>query len=93
MASEEGMGHVYAHWPILFDAGGTAAVQGDYLYRDYAPNGNRNGMFGILRVTTEPTVAPPPDEEPPPQMCEWYPELLASDPLCVKPCKGKKCSN
>jgi hypothetical protein len=93
MASEEGMGHVFAHWPILFDAGGTGAVQGDYLYRDYAPNGNRNGMFGILRVTTEPTVAPPPDEEPPPQMCEWYPELLASDPLCVKPCKGKKCSN
>jgi hypothetical protein len=45
------MGHVFAHWPILFDAGGTDAVAGDYLYRDYAPNGNRNGMFGILRVT------------------------------------------
>jgi hypothetical protein len=51
MGGEEGMGHVFAHWPILFDAGGTDAVPGDYLYRDYAPNGNRNGMFGILRVT------------------------------------------
>jgi hypothetical protein len=50
MGSEEGMGHVYGHWPILFDAGGSNAVPGDYLYRDYAPNGNRNGMFGILRV-------------------------------------------
>ena len=47
---EEGMGHVFGHWPILFDAGGTDAVAGDYLFRDYAPNGNRNGMFGILRV-------------------------------------------
>ena len=50
MGSEEGMGHVFSHWPILFDAGGTGAVAGDYLYRDYAPNGNRNGQFGILRV-------------------------------------------
>jgi hypothetical protein len=50
MGGEEGMGHVFGHWPILFDAGGTGAVPGDYLYRDYAPNGNRNGMFGILRV-------------------------------------------
>ena len=50
MGGEEGMGHVFAHWPILFDAGGTDGVVGDYLYRDYAPNGNRNGMFGILRV-------------------------------------------
>jgi hypothetical protein len=50
MGGEEGMGHVFAHWPILFDAGGTDGVTGDYLYRDYAPNGNRNGQFGILRV-------------------------------------------
>jgi hypothetical protein len=50
MASEEGMGHVYGHWPILFNAGGTGAVSGDYLFRDYTPSGNRNGMFGILRV-------------------------------------------
>jgi hypothetical protein len=50
MGGEEGMGHVFGHWPILFDAGGTDAVPGDYLFRDYAPNGNRNGMFGILRV-------------------------------------------
>ncbi len=51
MGGEEGMGHVYGHWPILFDsAGGTDGVTGDYLYRDYAPNGNRNGQFGILRV-------------------------------------------
>jgi len=50
MGGEEGMGHVYGHWPILFDAGGTNGVTGDYLFRDYAPNGNRNGQFGILRV-------------------------------------------
>jgi len=50
MGGEEGMGHAYGHWPILFDAGGSGAVDGDYLYRDYAPNGNRNGQFGILRV-------------------------------------------
>jgi hypothetical protein len=50
MGGEEGMGHVYGHWPILFNAGGTGAVPGDYLFRDYAPNGNRNGQFGILRV-------------------------------------------
>jgi hypothetical protein len=50
MGGEEGMGHAYGHWPILFDAGGTGAVKGDYLYRDYSPSGNRNGQFGILRV-------------------------------------------
>ena len=50
MGGQEGMGHVYGHWPILFDAGGSGAVTGDYLYRDYSPSGNRNGMFGILRV-------------------------------------------
>ena len=51
MGGEEGMGHAYGHWPILLQsAGGTNAIQGDYLYRDYAPNGNRNGQFGILRV-------------------------------------------
>ncbi|MDH3611698.1 MAG: hypothetical protein OES10_00330 [Gammaproteobacteria bacterium] len=50
MGSQEGMGHVFGHWPILFDAGGTGAVKGDYLYRDYSPSGNRNGQFGILRV-------------------------------------------
>jgi hypothetical protein len=50
MGGQEGMGHVFGHWPILFDAGGTNGITGDYLYRDYAPNGNRNGQFGILRV-------------------------------------------
>ena len=71
MGGEEGMGHVYGHWPILFDAGGSYAVEGDYLYRDYAPSGNRNGMFGLLRVgdftgdagNDEPP--PPPPEDPP----------------------------
>jgi hypothetical protein len=53
MGGEEGMGHVFAHWPILFDAGGTFGVKGDYLYRDYTPNGNRNGLFGILRVVAD----------------------------------------
>jgi hypothetical protein len=50
LGGEEGMGHVFGHWPILFDAGGSDGVAGDYLYRDFAPNGNRNGQFGILRV-------------------------------------------
>jgi len=50
MGGEEGMGHVYGHWPILFNAGGSFGVPGDYLYRDYAPGGDRNGQFGILRV-------------------------------------------
>ena len=50
MGGEEGMGHVLGYWPILFDAGGTDGIAGDYLYRDYAPNGNRNGQFGLLRV-------------------------------------------
>jgi hypothetical protein len=54
MGGEEGMGHVYGYWPILFDAGGTNAVAGDYLYGDYAPNGNRNGQFGIVRVEEPP---------------------------------------
>jgi len=53
MGGQEGMGHVFGHWPILFDAGGTFGVTGDYLYRDYTPSGNRNGMFGILRVEDE----------------------------------------
>jgi hypothetical protein len=61
MGGEEGMGHVFAHWPILFNAGGTFGVKGDYLYRDYTPNGNRNGLFGILRVIDgDPANAPPP---------------------------------
>jgi hypothetical protein len=34
MGGEEGMGHVFGHWPILFDAGGTGAVTGDYLFRE-----------------------------------------------------------
>ena len=50
MGGEEGMGHAYGHWPILFDAGGSNGVTGDYLYRDYSPSGNRNGQFGLLRV-------------------------------------------
>jgi hypothetical protein len=50
MGGEEGMGHAYSYWPLLFDAGGSNAVPGDYLFRDYGPNGNRNGQFGILRV-------------------------------------------
>ena len=64
MGSEEGMGHAYGHWPILFNAGGTNAANlncsatqpCDFLFRDYSPSGNRNGQFGILRV-----------EDPPPQ--------------------------
>jgi len=50
MGAQEGMGHVFGYWPILFDAGGTNGITGDYLYRDYSPSGNRNGQFGILRV-------------------------------------------
>ena len=93
MGGEEGMGHVYGHWPILFNAGGTDAVNGDFLYRDYAPNGNRNGMFGILRVTNVDQVPLPPDDPqdpppppPPPQEpCKWNPDIPETDPECKKP--------
>jgi hypothetical protein len=62
MGGEEGMGHVYGHWPILFRAGGSKfTVEGDYLYRDYAPSGGRNGMFGLIRVGNP---APPPETPP-----------------------------
>jgi len=50
MGGQEGMGHTYGHWPILFDAGGQNAIPGDFLARDYAPNGYINGQFSILRV-------------------------------------------
>ena len=66
MASEEGMGHAYGHWPILFDAGGTNAVTGDYLYRDYSPGGNRNGQFGLLRVAEAGVVVNPCTNNQPP---------------------------
>jgi hypothetical protein len=51
MGGEEGMGHAYGHWPVLLpSAGGTNAVEGDYLYRDWASFGNTMGLWGILRV-------------------------------------------
>jgi len=50
LGGEEGMGHAFSHWPILYNTGGTFGVTGDYLFRDYAPSGARNGMFGILRA-------------------------------------------
>jgi hypothetical protein len=50
VASQEGMGHNYGHWPILIEAGGTDGVPGDYLFRDYSPSGNTDGLWGILRV-------------------------------------------
>ena len=31
-------------------AGGDGAVPGDYLMRDYAPNGTLSGMWGLFRV-------------------------------------------
>jgi hypothetical protein len=75
MGGEEGMGHVYGYWPILVDAGGSNATNlgctdelpCDFLYRDYAPNGNRNGQFGILRVAeaaTPPAECDGPNELP-----------------------------
>jgi hypothetical protein len=53
MGGEEGMGHAYSHWPILYNTGGTNGVKGDYLFRDYAPSGARNGMYGILRACSD----------------------------------------
>ncbi len=50
MGGEEGMGHVYGHWPILYNAGGSFGIEADYLFRDYGPSGARNGMFGIMRA-------------------------------------------
>ena len=56
-----GLGDVYKR-QILIKGGGSNEVPGDYLYRDYTPSGNRNGMFGILRVDPEAGVDLP--EEP-----------------------------
>ena len=50
VGGEAGMGKAYGHWPILFGAGGTDGITGDYLYSDYVPFGNANGQFGLLRV-------------------------------------------
>ena len=35
---------------VLPKAGGEGAVPGDYLMRDYAPNGTLSGMWGLFRV-------------------------------------------
>jgi hypothetical protein len=88
MGGEEGMGHVYGYWPILFDAGGTdrmpgGHVTGDYLFGDYAPNGNRNGQFGLLRVQ------PPPP--PPPQGDGGGGDGGGGGGGGSGTCKGKKC--
>ena len=48
-----------AHFSFMFpSAGGSNAIPGDYLYRDYAAFGNVGGMWGLLRVSDEPE--PPP---------------------------------
>ncbi|CAE6904070.1 putative Manganese oxidase [Pseudomonas marincola] len=50
-----------AHFSMLFpSAGGGNAIPGDYLYRDYAGQGNANGLWGILRVSDEPDQTPAP---------------------------------
>lgn len=44
-----------AHFSFMFpSAGGSNAVPGDYLYRDYAAFGNLGGIWGLLRVSDEP---------------------------------------
>jgi len=43
------------HYEIVIpSAGGTAAVPGDYLFRDHMGLGNAGGLWGILRVGTPP---------------------------------------
>ncbi|WP_460423714.1 manganese-oxidizing multicopper oxidase MnxG [Pseudomonas sp. ZL2] len=50
-----------AHFSFMLpSAGGSNAVPGDYLFRDYAAYGNVSGLWGILRVTNETPPATPP---------------------------------
>ncbi|MCU0074958.1 hypothetical protein N8H71_25470 [Pseudomonas koreensis] len=49
-----------AHFSFMIpSAGGSNAIPGDYLFRDYAAYGNTSGLWGLLRVTNEPEPAPP----------------------------------
>jgi hypothetical protein len=49
-----------AHFSFLFpSAGGSNALPGDYLYRDYAAYGNAGGLWGLLRVEQESAVQVP----------------------------------
>ncbi|MGY2278340.1 manganese-oxidizing multicopper oxidase MnxG [Pseudomonas monsensis] len=48
-----------AHFSFMIpSAGGSNAIPGDYLFRDYAAYGNTSGLWGLLRVTNEPEPAP-----------------------------------
>lgn len=50
-----------AHFSFMHpSAGGSNAIPGDYLFRDYAAYGNLSGLWGLLRVTNEPEPAPAP---------------------------------
>ncbi len=50
-----------AHFSFMMpSAGGINAIPGDYLYRDYGAYGNTSGLWGLLRVTTDPEPAPVP---------------------------------
>jgi hypothetical protein len=50
-----------AHFSFMHpSAGGSNAIPGDYLFRDYAAYGNTAGLWGLLRVTNEPEPAPAP---------------------------------
>ena len=49
-----------AHFSSMIpSAGGSNAIPGDYLFRDYGAYGNTSGLWGLLRVTNEPEPAPP----------------------------------
>ncbi|MNC72869.1 hypothetical protein D3C75_1239850 [compost metagenome] len=50
-----------AHFSFMVpSAGGSNAVPGDYLFRDYAAYGNASGLWGLLRVSEEaPPTTPP----------------------------------
>jgi hypothetical protein len=50
-----------AHFSFMHpSAGGSNAIPGDYLFRDYGAYGNTAGLWGLLRVTNEPEPAPAP---------------------------------
>jgi hypothetical protein len=43
--------HPYSHFEVFLpSAGGSGAVPGDYLFRDYQSTANLCGQWGLLRV-------------------------------------------
>ena len=80
--------------PLIPSAGGTFAIQGDYLFRDHMGLGSTAGLWGIVRVGEPaeqvPQDPPPEPEEPPPEEDPPEdPEEEPEEPKEPNPNKGK----